>query len=84
MAVDAGSKYESVEINTGSHAPIGEDEPVFPLRGRDAMAVATIECYRELCVAGDSPPDHLAAIDAAAEAMRSWQQANPELIKQPD
>lgn len=84
MAVAAAEKYPSVEIDTGEHTPIGDDEVVFVLRARDAMSVATIECYRELCIAGDSPPEHLAAIDLSIEQMRSWQQSNPELVKRPD
>lgn len=84
MAVVAAEKYPSVSIDTGPHTPIADDEVVFVLRARDGMAVPTIECYRELCVAGDSPPDHLAAIDRSIEQMRSWQQANQESVKTPD
>lgn len=84
MAIAAASKYLSVEIDTGVRTPIADDEIVFTIRARDAMAVPTLECYRTLCEAGDSPPAHIAAIDLSIKQMLAWQQANSELVKQPD
>lgn len=84
MAVDAGSKYKSVSIDTGAHTPLHEGEPVFTIRAQDRMAVPTLECYRELCEAAPSPPEHISAIQSAIDDVRRWQEANPELVNNPD
>jgi hypothetical protein len=84
VAVAAARKYPSVTIETGDHTPLREDEVVFTIRAQDDKAVPTIECYRELCIAGDSPPAHIAAINLSIAQVRAWQQAHPELVKSPD
>lgn len=82
MAVD--EKYPSVNIDTGTHTPIGEDEPVFVLRARDGNALDLLDAYAELCNASGSPPAHLATILNSRSRFEAWQTANPELVKNPD
>jgi hypothetical protein len=82
MAID--EKYPSVQIDTGEHTPIGEDEPVFVLQARDATSLKLLDAYADICNASGSPPAHLATILNSRQRFSAWQDANPELVKNPD
>lgn len=82
MAVD--QKYPSVSVDTGDRTPIGDDEPVFVLRARDAMAIPVLDAYAQLCSAHGSPSEHLQSVLQTHNAFRDWQDAHPGDVKQPD
>ncbi|MFC3453985.1 hypothetical protein [Amycolatopsis speibonae] len=77
MAID--TKYGRVTLENGT---IGEDEPVFVLRGQDALAPEVLAEYRRLCVVAGSPSKHLDGIDAATSAVVEWQQNNRTQVPQ--
>lgn len=75
---------------------IGEDEPVFLIRGKDAAAPDAIRAYADVLLnlpwpSGDENKErradlHLlvAAITRWAAHVEAWQTHHPELVKMPD
>ncbi len=55
---------------------IGEDEPVFVIRGRDVLALPAIESYSLMAEEAGVDTDILDGLDAASEAIYDWQQGN--------
>lgn len=82
MAVD--QKYGNVEVEKVPGNPFIEDEPVFLLRGRDVVAVATVRHYAQTCERHGSPKAHVESVLEAADAMAAWQKENPDVVKLPD
>jgi hypothetical protein len=74
-------KYGKVTLERGD---IGEDEPVFVLRGRDLMTVPVLIDYRDDCAEGGSPPFHLEMIDRNIRLITTWQEQHPDQVRQPD
>lgn len=84
MAVVAADKYPSVEIDTGDHTPIGDDEVVFVLRANDETALPTLRDYRVNALALGCHPEHVAAIDRSIEQFKEYQRTHTESVKTPD
>lgn len=74
-----GIKYGQVTTEKRS---IGEDEPVFILRARDALAGPMLEIYRVLCTLAGSPQEHLNALQDTYDAIASWQAENGTQVPQ--
>ena len=60
--------------STPTPGVIGEDEPVFVVRGRDAAAPRTIEAWATIAVAYGAHPSVLDQARAWAARVRLWQQ----------
>lgn len=78
MAVD--NKYGKV---TFEHGTIGEDEPVIVFRAQDALLLAVIDEYRELCEQHGSPDHHLDLIDDTYNQIKNWQIDNADRVRLP-
>jgi hypothetical protein len=78
MAID--NKYGKV---TFEHGSIGDDEPVFVLRGRDQLAMLAIAQYGHLCQAANTTDDHLGAIQEALDQFAEWTQEHIEELRKP-
>lgn len=61
-----------------------ENEPVFLIRGTDALAVETIYSYAKYCQAAGCGQEHIEQIEIHLEKIRKWQQQNNHLVKLPD
>lgn len=59
---------------TPASGVIGEDEPVFVVRGRDVAAPRTIEAWATIAVAHGAHPRVLDQARAWAARVRRWQQ----------
>jgi len=84
------NKYGRVEVQYGE---IPEGEPVFVIRGKDALACPAISAYRkrleEALAAGqvqDTPGTRalLAQVEAAYSRFADWQEAHRSQVKDPD
>ncbi len=73
MAVDL--KYGALEI-----PGIGDDEPVFVLRGRDSLALSTLEDYTLKAEEAGVGSEILDGLDAVSEAVFDWQQKNGQRL----
>ena len=78
MAVDR--KYGKVTFEKGD---IGEDEPVFVFRARDATVPDLLAEYWWLCDNAGSPQHHLDAIRDAKTDIEKWQKDNPDQVRIP-
>jgi hypothetical protein len=77
-------KYPRVDIDTGGHSPIGEDEPIFILRAQDKKSVKLLDSYLLLCQGSGCSGDHLEAIEENIKRFEDWQSQNPSAVKLPD
>lgn len=77
-------KYGDVIVEREPGNPLGEDEPVFLLRARDATSVPLLEKYLNLIFLKNSPPKHIYAVEDVIQTFREWQRRNPTLVKIPD
>lgn len=68
MALDR--KYGHVTLERGT---IGEDEPVFVIRGQDTLATLLLAKYRTMCGEAGSPAAHLYGITQAIDDFAAWQ-----------
>ena len=59
---------------------IGEDEPVFVVRGRDVAAPRTIEAWATIAVAYGANPHVLDQARAWAARVRLWQQDHGQQV----
>ncbi len=74
---------DRLEIVNASNVPIPEDEPLILFRGRDRLAVAMLEHYRELALEDNCSVFHLEGIDNRLAAFRRFRYEHPERMKQP-
>lgn len=77
-------KYGEVTVERTPGAPLGDDEPVFLLRGTDHRSPGTIREYARRCQLSGCTPAHVNAVYAAADEIEAWQHRNPRLVKLPD
>lgn len=63
---------------------IPDDEPVFILRARDALALDTITAYAKACEAVGTDDRHVMGVEASHAQFVAWRDANAELVKLPD
>lgn len=59
-------------------------EPIFLLRGTDALAPMAIEKYADICENYGCGSEHVTAIRAHAARIAKWQEENSGLVKTPD
>jgi hypothetical protein len=59
-----------VKTSNGQFVP--DDEPLFILRGRDAVAADAIEYYISLCHIAGTPEDRLSALDAVVAQFKAY------------
>ena len=69
---------------TTEHGDIPDDEPVIVFRARDVRSRGVLAHYYRLCEEGGSPIRHLRMVAQALVNFTSWQEANPEKVKEPD
>lgn len=70
-------------IKTRSGEVLPEDEPLILFRGRDHLALATLEHYRELSRLDGCNDYHLSGIDERIGAFAAYKRDHPEKMKQP-
>jgi len=76
MAIDL--KYGKFDIEG-----IGENEPIFILRGRDLASTVAILAYYEICAIAGSPKSHLENIMVNVEYFNKWQAENESAMQIP-
>lgn len=69
----ARDDYAAIQDPTGR---IPEDEPVFLIRGQDALAVRALKYYASIAEAAGVEPAMVAAVRRQAAAMIEWQRDN--------
>ena len=74
-------QYRIVKLSNGE--PIPSDEPLFLLRGRDRLAIRTLDFYHDKSQEDGCNDYHFSVLDPAAEAFRKFAQERPERMKQP-
>jgi len=90
MARAIGTKYQATVIDgrvaivkTRTGEPIPEDEPLILFRGRDRMALATLDWYRRMCSTDGCTEEHMRSIDNRISAFTDFAEKHPERMKQP-
>lgn len=80
--IHAGTKFQAVQDTSGR---IPAAEPVFLVRGQDALAVEVLEHYIDMY---QEQPGHdpriLAELDEHLDAIIDWQALNPDKVKVAD
>lgn len=66
--------------NRATGKPIPDDEPIFILRAKDALASAALAAY----LAEITDIEHAAAVQARIDAFDAFAAANPDRMKYPD
>jgi hypothetical protein len=66
--------------NRATGKPIPDQEPIFILRAKDALASVALSAY----LAEITDADHAAAVQERIDAFDAFAEANPDLVKQPD
>ncbi len=70
-------------INAERLEDIPEDEPVFMLRARDALAISALAKYRDVCITHDRPQSHLVAVEGRMTDFYTFAKRFPYRIKYP-
>ena len=70
-------------VKTGNGEPVPEDEPLILFRARDTHALATLDYYRDACVAASCTQHQLDAIDAVRVKFLAFRSRNPTRMKEP-
>ncbi len=76
----------TVELDSKSH-PLNDprsDEPVFLVRGRDAVAVLALVTYKQAALAHGAGPRVEIGMDKLIEEFRVWQRDHAHVVKTPD
>jgi hypothetical protein len=60
-----------------------DGEPLFLLRGQDALAGFALRAYRDFCIATGCDPAQIDGVSAALERFTDWAGANPDRMKLP-
>lgn len=63
---------------------VGEDEPVFILRGNDALAPATIQAWLDLAEDSDVNAEKVNFAEKHLQDIKEYQEKNPDKVKLPD
>lgn len=69
---------------TAEHKEIPEDEPVFIIRGKDCLAVPTIDYYISQVATRAPNQQFLEQVSAVCDYIQEWQRANPHRVSNPD
>lgn len=67
MAID--QKYGKVSFEFGN---VGEDEPVFVIRGRDILGIAALNAYRDIATMHKCPTSLFDSVHDAIDAFAEW------------
>lgn len=67
-------------IKTSNGQSIPDDEPIFILRGRDMLSIATLTLYRDACKQFGTPQDRLLQLDQAIEKFREYHRTHTTKI----
>lgn len=78
MGIDR--KYGRVTVENERRLPIGDDEPVFLFRAKDALLPQVLELYAGLCVSAGCPQEHVQGILEAKQDIKDWQRTNGKLV----
>lgn len=86
MKFEQEPKYiiEGQVVNRQSGHQIPDDEPVFLVRGRDILACALLEAYKEMAAEENCTAEHLDAIDHRIDQFEKFAQDHPERMRTPD
>ena len=68
----SGYKLLANEIENGSLAAVGKDEPVFVLCARDRLAPTAIQAWINAARVSNVPDHKLESAHEAVEAMNAW------------
>lgn len=68
------------ELDHGVLSRVAEDEPVFVLRAKDALAVGAIEVWISLAEEAAVSPSKIAEADELCGLMEEWQHRNGSKI----
>lgn len=74
-------KYGAI---TAEKKEFHDGEPVFVLRGGDALAPLAILDYARRCSAAGCDREHYEDVVKCSEEMRAWQEKNQDKVKNPD
>jgi hypothetical protein len=74
MIMPRDRKYGQVTLENQRN--IGADEPVFVFRYQDLFLLPILRSYRQLCVLGGSPAEHIDLLDEVMDDVQRWQQLN--------
>lgn len=74
------TKYGKIETE---HGNFYNNEPVFILRGRDALAIQLLSVYSQMCVGNHCNDIHVKLVTLAYLKFENWMLKNPELMKLP-
>lgn len=69
---EAGYKRLAAEMEFGSLASVGKDEPVFVLCGRDRIASTAIKAWIEAARISNVPDHKIESAHEAVEAFDNW------------
>lgn len=71
-------------IKTSNGQPVPDEEPVFILRARDALAITTLEVYKQLAEEdGTVPEEHINGVQEKIDAFRQFRVQYYDRIKAP-
>ncbi len=74
MAID--QKYGDVTVSDAPGTPFGDDEPVFIIRGQDALALEAIDHYTELAIGKSCPLAFISDVQNVRTRFAEWQEHN--------
>lgn len=66
-------------VKTSNGQPIPEEEPVFILRGRDALAYATLCHYESLAAGNDVGVEFLAELDELIDVFQAYARSHSKI-----
>jgi hypothetical protein len=70
-------------VKSSNNQPVPDDEPIVILRGRDRLALPTLELYKKLAAADGCTDWFMERLDPPIEAFRQFAIDHPERMKQP-
>jgi len=70
-------------IKTSNNSIVPEDEPLFVLRGRDALAIETLHHYVALMAGSGGDPQRMLELGYVVHDFRKFSENHPERMKQP-
>lgn len=83
MLYDA--KYGQVTVENPPQSALDDvEEPVFILRGQDALALRVLARYKNAAIQAELPDEFLVALDEVTNTFAKFQNANLDRVKKPD
>jgi len=81
FGVTSDGEFKIVNLVSGEAIP--DDEPLFLLRGRDDLAVQTLNDYYRYCCSSECKESHVEAAWATLMKFNDFRNEHPESMKQP-